>query len=806
MAAKLHRKRSATHGYSHQKIFDEANVIDLVSDSGYATNSTYESDTATSSSGGASTFEDAEDEDLLCIMCRQHGHTANQCAERLPHRETEWFYSERRDEMTILENADDAQQLCQECEDLNLTTWLHGDPPFMSDRELDCMDDEQLAVNSISKPLGFVGSRIFRKSCPLCLCLFGIIPTADSCDQHVELFRTWTMYRMEASISMDTAEKQNSTKCVTAVLSPSRTGFDLSELTSTCGDALCIAGSVKQSEASSLHARDVNPNQVNYNMIQDWLKTCEAKHPITCTSKALKELSTIRLVDVVFRKIVRYSQATQEYLALSHVWGGVEQHIPGAGMIGTVLPHRLPRTIEDSLDFVKRLSKRYLWIDSVCIRQDEEDQRDKLQQISIMSAIYQGAYATIIAMSGDSANSGLPRVNGTPTNYRQLQCTVNGTRLLGLGPSLSHLAWVMPWASRAWTYQEATLSPRCIYVSKYQVLFECNSMTCYESIDVSTSCVHQAVHDKRFFEKEGLVQQINTGVLRSPVAANITVDNNELRLYSLCATLYNYRYLTKQSDAGHAFDGILQALSRRGYSRGFFWALPFDDFNWALCSQGRNHWNRRQAPNGRADFPSWSWLSWGGAIWPGQPHEDGIQKPHQYPIDLRISKISEKRLETVFETSYNQMDVDAQNELSNDPLANVTLSKLKSITSVKVHIPTNAIALQGTYFQFSLADLTREVARSEYRFLCRDFAGLEVAFRVIETSKLLNRSFRSQEHKLILLARKVKQERVYHYAILLQPLDDGTYRRSCVILFALPIGCLSVLREMGMHHDTIILA
>lgn len=127
--------------------------------------------------------------------------------------------------------------------------------------------------------------------------------------------------------------------------------------------------------------------------------------------------------------------------------------------------HSLPQTIEDALRFVSDIEQRYLWVDSVCI--DQGDEASKMRQIKVMSAFYQGAYATTIAFSGDSTASGLPRAGHIKTPHRQLSCSMDGIRLVGFWPTLSQLVWVPAWREKSRTYQEAILSRRCIYLSKY---------------------------------------------------------------------------------------------------------------------------------------------------------------------------------------------------------------------------------------------------------------------------------------------------------------------------------------------------
>jgi hypothetical protein len=46
------------------------------------------------------------------------------------------------------------------------------------------------------------------------------------------------------------------------------------------------------------------------------------------------------------------------------------------------------------------------------------------------------------------------------------------------------------WTTRAWTYQEALLSPRCLYFTPHQVYFECSLVQCCESLDERNSPFH----------------------------------------------------------------------------------------------------------------------------------------------------------------------------------------------------------------------------------------------------------------------------------------------------------------------------
>jgi hypothetical protein len=57
------------------------------------------------------------------------------------------------------------------------------------------------------------------------------------------------------------------------------------------------------------------------------------------------------------------------------------------------------------MEICKKLKIRYLWVDMLCIVQD--DPQSKHSEIQNMGNIYEGAYVTVIAASGINAESGI---------------------------------------------------------------------------------------------------------------------------------------------------------------------------------------------------------------------------------------------------------------------------------------------------------------------------------------------------------------------------------------------------------------
>jgi hypothetical protein len=98
-------------------------------------------------------------------------------------------------------------------------------------------------------------------------------------------------------------------------------------------------------------------------------------------------------------------------------------------------------------------------VGTICINQNDEE--DKQAQISIMNHIYGGAWATIVALEGDSPSSGLSRMR--PNRYfnnKQVVSDIGNFRLVTVLPTLNQQIAKSKWATRGWTYQEATIFTR----------------------------------------------------------------------------------------------------------------------------------------------------------------------------------------------------------------------------------------------------------------------------------------------------------------------------------------------------------
>lgn len=94
----------------------------------------------------------------------------------------------------------------------------------------------------------------------------------------------------------------------------------------------------------------------------------------------------------------------------------------------------LPKVIQDAIELTRRLGLRYIWIESLCIVQD--DVRAWKLNNEVMDLIYNNATLTICAADGKNAESGLRALNahGSMEKQHVEECTP------GVNLMVSHLA------------------------------------------------------------------------------------------------------------------------------------------------------------------------------------------------------------------------------------------------------------------------------------------------------------------------------------------------------------------------------
>jgi hypothetical protein len=359
----------------------------------------------------------------------------------------------------------------------------------------------------------------------------------------------------------------------------------------------------------TVEAVRIDPAEVNYDRLQDWLRRCDEKHTGTCCRLPCARPVEISCIDCYTRQIVPISP-DDEYIALSYVWGSRSVPEPP---IGNMLPaeEKLSLVIRDAMTVVRRLGKRYVWVDQYCI--DQANPELKSRQIRHMDQVYERAYATIVAAAGSGAEFGIPGVSSRPRTAQMVAETSNVT-LVGASPSLATDLEQGAWIDRGWTYQETVLSRRLVIFTEHQAHFVCSAMTCCESLLT-------AVDDICIGQGERPITLRNSDLFSTVVDFWRPVSPwSQTLLGQLLDHIYSYstRTLTYQSDGLNALRGILSRWPFHSY-----YGTPFgadDAIDMAEPLKSPEHqlgflrtlfWRcRYNAPRkSRPGFPSWSWVS-----------------------------------------------------------------------------------------------------------------------------------------------------------------------------------------------------
>ncbi|KAI1083123.1 HET-domain-containing protein [Whalleya microplaca] len=175
----------------------------------------------------------------------------------------------------------------------------------------------------------------------------------------------------------------------------------------------------------------------------------------------------------------------QGFAILSYCWGETQPMQLTHGNISDfedgVPITQLPKSLRDAAWFTNEMGLNYLWIDALCILQD--DVEDKIHEISRMELYYGQSTVTICAASASRCSEGfLMSREEDAGNYSigpiQLRAkTSTGTfgyiQALDESDSFNMQRPAEPIALRGWTLQEALLSRRILIFSSRHLYFTC---------------------------------------------------------------------------------------------------------------------------------------------------------------------------------------------------------------------------------------------------------------------------------------------------------------------------------------------
>jgi hypothetical protein len=331
-------------------------------------------------------------------------------------------------------------------------------------------------------------------------------------------------------------------------------------------------------------------SEESFSWAMDMIRKCNDSH-------LCYDLSKVRLPNRVLDisgakpdsdvKLHITSNEAARYVCLSHCWGAsgsriITTHDNIAEHIRGISFESLPKTFKDAIKIAQRFDVQYIWIDSLCIIQDSEEDWEK--ESCQMADIYENAYFTIAATASSNGDGGCFRSvppedrdrrfeyrpskfgQSIPIFFRNILEHPDDRNLVKLKEA------EFPLLQRAWVFQERVLSSRFLHFSRRELIFECKQ-----------SCHCQCGYG-RMNQKERLRWS-----------------------WDECMDEYSGLSLTYQRDRLPALSGLARRkIPAQGdvYLAGMWRSEPPESLAWVAISDGSAA-KRPTEPRP----PSWSWAS-----------------------------------------------------------------------------------------------------------------------------------------------------------------------------------------------------
>ncbi|KAL1610764.1 hypothetical protein SLS60_002434 [Paraconiothyrium brasiliense] len=341
----------------------------------------------------------------------------------------------------------------------------------------------------------------------------------------------------------------------------------------------------------------------------------------------------------------------------------------------------LPRTFRDAVTITRGLGMQFLWIDSLCIRQYDNDDWDDWDQQSIrMASTYANATLSLAASASSDSRGGMmierSELQVTPISWTQKtkpwtskdphgQWMKKGTVAWTLDPSQYFTSAVsgrdLPLISRAWVLQESVLAPRTLHFLPGQIIWECR-----EGVAIECRYMQESPSPEQIEHFPGSATSSETPVTLHNLKRFLHVGrqdiqetggNNELRtqgngtLYRQWYDLVNDYTRRNLSHSNDRLPGIwalaekFQAISGDDYCAGL-WRK--DLLNGLLFERNARQHSELNADENNS-LPSWSWAS---------SEDEAKYFPIELPdntqgsnaVILRSGWSAMERLEMIFDT------------------------------------------------------------------------------------------------------------------------------------------------------------
>ena len=390
-------------------------------------------------------------------------------------------------------------------------------------------------------------------------------------------------------------------------------------------------------------------SEESFKTAKKWLGSCQMLHS-TCyvqqDEQRLKQPS--RLISVTEKqgdiklRLCSHSEYANDvvmYLTLSHCWG-IEERLTlkksNLEAFGKEIPFKmLPKTFADAMMVTLKLDHHYLWIDSLCILQDDET--DWLHESPRMGDIYRNAVCNIAVLGAAGDHEGC-FAKRAALGFQPLQLSIRSNNFYLEPPSIEqrrsvnqNLQGLPPLLTRGWVIQEVVLAPRTLYYGSELLFWECVECGSFElRPDLSDLSGEPGMETNKTKFAEFLnlrPNDENLGLLLGD-------------LWRSVVTAYSATNLSHDSDKWLAISGLASEIGKHvdtSIIAGLWREDLLEHLRWQCNSPGRRINN---------SAPSWSWLSvtsrvsWSTAEVDDEMALEIVRLPEDCRSDLAYNEVS----------------------------------------------------------------------------------------------------------------------------------------------------------------------
>lgn len=380
---------------------------------------------------------------------------------------------------------------------------------------------------------------------------------------------------------------------------------------------------------------ETTDNEATWGVIQGWLSECSSTHD-DCNYNPHSREKPTRLIDVELlrniepegdRVLLVESKAglpTEKYATLSHCWGGEVPALLKSSETCERLSSgwtvkELPKTFREAVITTRKLGIRFLWIDSLCIQQDCDEDWKKESQT--MDTVYSNSYLNIAATGARNSSVGL-FLERKPKLIQPFEADIRQHGGIGGEDTFSpylffrHDLWrtyvnESPLGRRGWVTQERELSPRQIHFTEAGVFWECRCLRDtefpFEWPQWSENGIHSRKY-KSFIQRIDAFEKMDFSISESDRSTKLVHVYNE---WDNTIESYSPLKFTRETDRPIAIAGLakrMQSVVKDTYLAGLWKSRLLYQLLWEIDRE-RLKPSSHPGRTPQLPVPTWTWLS-----------------------------------------------------------------------------------------------------------------------------------------------------------------------------------------------------